>query len=173
MRKVLIATCLLSLAAAGPGAPTYAQPVPVPRGELRVVDRSPANWIWITLNVMEHLMELDKDGQLVPRLATGWSWIDDRTLDVKLRRGVRFHNGEVFDAEIVKLNWEENFKLRQPHRGGTYMNFKPGSRIEIADPYTVRFIFAEPDGAALLKISWMHIGNREFYRKVGWGEKHW
>ena len=43
---------------------------------------------------------------------------DDRTLEVTLRQGVTFHNGEVFDAEIVKLNWEENTRLRQPHEVG-------------------------------------------------------
>ena len=68
----------------------------------------------ITLHVFEHLMEPDKDGQLVPRLATSWRWLDDRTLEVTLRQGVTFHNGEVFDAEIVKLNWEENTRLGQP-----------------------------------------------------------
>ena len=172
MRKAVILAVVFALVAFVSGS-SFGQQAPAPRGELRVVDRSPSNWIWITLNVMEHLMEFDKDGQLVPRLATSWGWTDDRTLEVKLRRGVKFHNGEVFEAEVVRLNWEENFKLRQPHRGGTYMNFKPGSRVEIVDPYTVRFVFAEPDGAALLKISWMHIGNREFYQKLGWGEKSW
>jgi peptide/nickel transport system substrate-binding protein len=118
-------------------------------------------------------MDLDKDGTLVPRLATGWQWLNDRTLEVKLREGVRFHNGEVFDADIVKLNWEEMSRLQQPHLPGTYWNFKPGSRLEIIDPQTVRFIFPESDGAVLAKLTGMHIGNRQFYREVGWGEKHW
>ncbi len=108
-----------------------------------------------------------------PRLATGWRWLDDRTLEVTLRRGVKFHNGEAFDAEIVKLNWEENYRARQPHAVGTYMNFKHGSRVEIGDPFRVRFVFPEPDGGALVKLQSMHIGNRQFYRELGWGEKHW
>ena len=33
------------------------------------------------------------------------------------------------------------------------MNFKPGSRLEILDPQTVRFVFPEPDGGALAKLS--------------------
>jgi ABC-type transport system substrate-binding protein len=123
--------------------------------------------------VFEHLIEPDKDGKLGPRLATSWQWRDDRTLDVTLRQGITFHNGEVFDAEIVKLNWEENTRLGQPHVTGTFMNFHPGSRLEILDAHTVRFRFPEPDGAALLKLSAMHLGNRQFYREVGWGEKHW
>jgi ABC-type transport system substrate-binding protein len=150
-----------------------AQRAVAPRGELRVVDRSPANWVWITLNVFEHLIELDKDGALTPRLATGWRWIDDRTLEVKLRPGVKFHNGEPFDAEIVKLNWIENTRLRQPHRPGDFMNFMPGSRVDTLDRYTVRFVFPEPDGGALVKLSVMHLGNRQFYREAGWGERQW
>ena len=118
-------------------------------------------------------MTLDKQGNLVPRLATSWQWLDERTLEVKLRQGVTFHNGEVFDAAIVKLNYDETFRFRQPHRNGPYMNFQSGSRLEIIDPYTVRFRFPEPDGAALVKISNMHMANRQFHREVGWGEKKW
>jgi ABC-type transport system substrate-binding protein len=146
---------------------------PAPQGELRVVDKSPRNWASIVYNVMEHLMELDENGKLVPRLATEWRWLNDRTLEVTLRQGVTFQNGEVFDAEIVKLNWEGNIRLKQPLSAGTFMNFKPGSRLEIIDPYTVRFVFPEPDGGALAKLTMVHMGNRQFYRDFGWGEKSW
>src|SRR2546429_4709224 len=126
---------LLAVAFGGSGT-ALAQNVPAPRGEIRVVDKSPINWIYITLHVFEHLVELDKDGTLVPRLATSWQWLDDRTLEVTLRQGVRFHNGEVLDAEIVKLNWDENLRLKQPFVPGAFMNFKSGSRLEIIDPHT-------------------------------------
>jgi ABC-type transport system substrate-binding protein len=151
----------------------FGEEVPTPRGELRIVDKNPLNWAFVTFNVFEHLMELNTDGTLVPRLATGWQWLDDRTLEVTLRQGVRFHNGEVFDAEIVKLNWEENTRLRQPHRSGAFLTFKPGSRLEIVSPQSVRFIFPEPDGGALAKLLVMHLGNRQFYRELGWGEESW
>jgi len=172
MQKLLVASLILMLCSVGGSASSIGQEVPAPRGELRIVDKSPFNWVSVTLNVFEHLMELDKDGTLVPRLATSWQWLDDQTLEVKLREGVKFHNGEVLDAEILKLNWEENTRLRQPHVLGEYMNFKPGSRLEIIDRHTVRFIFPQPDGGTLTKLSVMHIGNRQFYREVGWGEKH-
>ena len=69
------------------------------------------NWAWIAWNVFEHLVEIDKDGKLVPRLATAWQWLDDQTLEMTLRQGVTFHNGEIFNADIVKLNWDEYIRL--------------------------------------------------------------
>jgi peptide/nickel transport system substrate-binding protein len=173
MKKLIVSSLVLVVIAVGWGTRSRGEQGPAPRGELRVVDKHPWNWGRVTYNVIEHLMDLDQEGTLVPRLATGWRWLNDRTLEVTLRQGVTFHNGEVFDAEIVKLNWEENFRLRQPFAVGEFMNFKPGSRLEIIDAQTVRFVFPEPDGGALTKLILMHMANRQFYREVGWGEKHW
>jgi ABC-type transport system substrate-binding protein len=173
MQRLIVSSIMCTLVIFGWGTMSSGAQAPTPRGELRIVDKHPGNWASVTLHVFEHLIELDKDGKLVPRLATSWQWRDDRTLDVTLRQGITFHNGEVFDAEIVKLNWEENTRLGQPHISGAFMNFSPGSRLEILDAQTVRFIFPAPDGAALAKLSAMHLGNRQFYRDMGWGEKHW
>jgi ABC-type transport system substrate-binding protein len=173
MQKFVVGSVILLLVTVGWGNDSVGEQLPVPRGELRIVDKHPDNWASITVNVFEHLVELDKDGTLVPRLATGWQWLDKRTLEFTLRPGVKFHNGEVFDAEIVRLNWEENTRLEQAHRVGIFLNFIPESRLEIIDPQTVRFIFPEPDGGALAKLSGAHIANRQFYRELGWGEKGW
>jgi peptide/nickel transport system substrate-binding protein len=173
MKRLVVSSIVLVLVTLGWGDRGLGEEAQEPRGELRVVDKSPQNFGSITFNVFEHLIALDKDGKLVPRLATGWQWLDDRTLEVTLRHGVTFHNGEVFDAEIVKLNWDEQKQREQPFRLGNFMNFEPGSRLKIIDPYTVRFVFPEPDGGAVAKLTIMHIGNRQFYGEVGWGEKSW
>jgi peptide/nickel transport system substrate-binding protein len=152
---------------------SFSVETPTPRGEVRVVDARSSNWMSIALNVFDRLIELDAEGKLVPGLATGWRWLDDLTLEATLRRGVKFHNGEHFDAAIVKLNWEAYARLQQPHMLGEFLNFKPGSRLEIIDPYTVRFHFPEPDGTALVKLSAMHIASRQFHTERGWGEKQW
>jgi hypothetical protein len=149
--KQLVVGLAIMLVSLGWGRCGFGQEVPSPRGELRIVDKSPVNWISMTFNVFEHLMEADSQGQMVPRLATGWRWIDD----------------------IVKLNWDEQSRLQQPHTIGAALNFKPGSRLQIIAPHTVRFVFPEPDGGALVKISIMHMANRQFYRDVGWGTEHW
>ena len=104
MHTRIVSSLALVLITLGWSHPSLGEQGPAPRGELRIVDKHPLNWVSITFNVFEHLVELDHDGKLVPHLATGWQWRDDRTLEVQLRQGVRFHNGEVFDADIVKLN---------------------------------------------------------------------
>jgi ABC-type transport system substrate-binding protein len=166
--SVLVTLGMLGWSGAGSGAPPH-----VPRGELRVVDRGPGAWGSIDWNVFDHLVEADKDGNLVPGLASSWRWVDDRTLELKLRERVKFHNGEVFDAEIVKLNWQQYVGRRQPNILGAHMNFKPGSRLDTVNRFTVRLSFPEPDGGALAKLSHMHIANRQFFREFGWGEKRW
>ncbi len=173
MKRLVVVSLVLMLVSLGWGNSGFGEQLPAPRGELRIVDKDPWNWVWIVWHVFEHLVEVDRNGKLVPHLATRWQWLDDRTLEMTLRQGVTFHNGEVFDAEIVKLNWGENTRLKQPYAPGKFLNFTPGSQLEILDPYTIRFRFSEPDGGALAKLTSMHIANRQFYREYGWGEKSW
>ena len=131
MKNLVVGSLVLMLVTLGWSERSVGEQVPAPRGELRIVDSSSFNFVTVVFNVFEHLLDLEEGGKPVPRLATGWHWVDDRTLEMTLRQGVKFHNGEVFDAEIVKLNVEENLRLRQPYGTGDYWNFQPGSRLEI------------------------------------------
>jgi hypothetical protein len=87
MKKLVVGSIVLMLVTVGWGDRSMGEQRPAPRGELRVVDPHPLNWAWLVYNVFEHLMELDTEGKLVPRLATSWQWRDDRTLDLTLRQG--------------------------------------------------------------------------------------
>lgn len=53
------------------------------------------------------LIELDRQGDLSlkPGLATSWKRIDDRTVELTLRRGARFHNGDEVTAEDVAFTF--------------------------------------------------------------------
>jgi ABC-type transport system substrate-binding protein len=170
MKKFVVGGIVLILATFGWSTMSTGEQRPAPRGELRVVG---ASWGDLDWNIFDHPLEVDKDGNLVPGLATSWRWLDNRTLEPTLRQGVKFHNGEIFDAEILKLNWQEHIRFTQPNILGKHMNFKPGSHLESLDAYTVRLVFPEPDGGALHKLTHMHIANRQFYREFGWGEKRW
>ena len=62
-------------------------------------------------------------GQLetVPGLATEWRRIDDRTVELKLRKGVKFHNGDELTAEDVAFSFgrQRMFGDTQPTAGKT------------------------------------------------------
>jgi ABC-type transport system substrate-binding protein len=173
MTTFIVGSIVLGLFTLGWGNRSVGAQGPTPRGELRIVDSGSVNFITVVMNVFEHLLDIEEGGTLVPRLATGWRWLDDRTLEMTLRQGVKFHSGEPFDATSVQLNWDENTRLQQPFRAGQHLNFTPGSRLEVIDPHTVRFHFPALDGTALVKLSSMHMGSRQFHAEHGWGEKSW
>src|SRR5207302_6311971 len=62
---------------------------------------------WTTNNMLEHIYDrlLDRDPRTFkpkPMLAESWRIVNDTTWEFKLRKGVRFHNGEPFTAHAVK-----------------------------------------------------------------------
>ena len=58
-------------------------------------------------NIYEGLIKVDRDGQFVPGLATKWEVSPDgKAYTFALRQGVKFHNGEPFNAQVAKWNIE-------------------------------------------------------------------
>ena len=59
----------------------------------------------------------DRPGKLVPGLATSWEAdpADRRKWIFKLREGVKFHDGSLFDADAVIWNFEKVLNPQAPH----------------------------------------------------------
>jgi peptide/nickel transport system substrate-binding protein len=58
-------------------------------------------------NVLEGLTKINQDGSVTPLLAESWAMDPDgRSYTFKLRKGVKFHDGEAFDASDVKFSFE-------------------------------------------------------------------
>ncbi|NIN52035.1 MAG: hypothetical protein GTO23_02550 [Nitrososphaeria archaeon] len=146
-----------------------------PRGEIRVVESWRPDVTVLGHNVLQYLFEYALDrNELAPSLAVSREWIDDTTLEVKLRQGVRFTNGEPFDAHAVKFNFDYQ-RQHNPGRG-IQIYMKNVKEIEVVDPYTVRMILDHPDAllmnrmlSAGPKIGWV-IGAPRYMEKVGWDE---
>lgn len=61
----------------------------------------------VQYNVLETLVKIGPQGTLSPLLAQSWEVSPDlKTYTFRLRRGVRFHNGEDFNAAAVKFSFE-------------------------------------------------------------------
>lgn len=102
--------------------------------------------------------------ELAPELATEWSSDPEaKVWTFKLREDVVFHDGTPFNAEAVKFNFERWWDPSHPAgfrvAGKTYPRWlrvfgpfkgEEGSlldKIEIVDPYTVRFHLSQPFAA--------------------------
>ena len=78
----------------------------------------------------------------VPFLAESWKFLDQKTVIMKLRKGVQFHDGSPFNAESVKyqMDW-----IKDPASGAwTRAWIEPLESVEIVDNYTVKFHFNKP-----------------------------
>src|SRR5438105_2695747 len=120
-----------------------------PVGTIHVVDPHPLNWLYITWNTMEEPVRTDAAGHLVGAAMEGSRWIDERTLEVHMRRGVRFQDGELCTAHSFKRAFDEVQRWPAPHPPGTSLNFHPSTRLELIDDYQLRMHFPEPDGLVL------------------------
>ena len=151
-----------------------------PVGTVNVVDPHPLNWLYITYNTVEELVRVSADGIVEPAAMSDFRWIDDRTLEIDVREGEVFPDGEPLTAHSVKRAFDEVVRWAAPHPPGTQFNLAPGTTLEVTGEYGVRFHFPEPDGLALGKLRAMHIMSTGFwdgpgfgYERQGSGEGHW
>jgi peptide/nickel transport system substrate-binding protein len=88
--------------------------------------------------------------QTEPALAKSWSMSKDgRVFTVKLRHGVRFSDGQPFDADDVVFSFQLYLddKVHSPQRDLLVVGGKP-IEVQKIDQYTVRFTLAQPYAAA-------------------------
>jgi peptide/nickel transport system substrate-binding protein len=93
--------------------------------------------------MFETLVERDASLTLKPALAAEMpKLVSPTTWEIKLRRGVKFHNGEEFNAESVKFSLERVSNPANKLRGSS--SFAPIDRVEIVDPLMVRVHTKKP-----------------------------
>ncbi len=94
--------------------------------------------------------------QLEGNLAESWRLLNETTWQFKLRRGVKFHNGEPFDASAVKFSVERMLNPQQAAPGRT--SIATIDRVEIVDPLTVNVITKTPFPLLPVRMSPGHCG---------------
>lgn len=97
----------------------------------------------------EQLISLDASLKIQPDLAESWRLIDDNTWEFKLRKGVKFHNGEPFNAAAAKYSLERC----KTHPKSQYKHYVPDYKeIVVMDDYTLRFVTKGPTPELLIML---------------------
>src|SRR5437763_873067 len=90
----------------------------------------------------DKLFDVTPDLKIVPQLATGYEWgAGGRSVVIRLRPGVKFHDGEPFNAEAVRFNIERHLSTPGSFRKSEIGEIKT---VDIVNDLTVRFNLAEP-----------------------------
>lgn len=158
MRKplaLLLSAAVFALAACSSGAPAGEKspntPAPAQKaviavsGEATTLDPHKSfsgNVFVVTNQIYESLIARSPDGALQPRLATEWKALNETTWELKLRQGVKFQDGEPFNAAAVKFSLE---RLKDPatKAPGAYI-VTMIKEIKVVDEHTVQLITDKP-----------------------------
>src|SRR5215472_7627587 len=96
----------------------------------------------VFVSLCDKLVDLTPDLKFAPQLAAAWSWSPDgKALTLTLREGVKFQDGEPFDADAVRANIERYRTAPESSRKG---ELRPVTGVEVIDPKTVLLVLSQP-----------------------------
>ena len=113
--------------------------------------------IRIDFSVEENLIQTDyyDNYKLKPGLAESWELVDEKTLRFKLRKGVKFHNGEEMTAEDVAFTFGKERLLSEnaPGRAVAASFLSNIESVTAIDDYTVEIKGKNPDALFLTRFA--------------------
>lgn len=99
----------------------------------------------------DKLVDITPDLKIVPQLATEWTTSDDgKTMTMKLREGVTFHDGTPFNAAAVKANIERSKTFDESVRKSELTSIES---VEVVDDLTVQFNLSAPDAPLIAQLA--------------------
>ena len=113
----------------------------------------------------DKLVDIGPELELVPQLATEWRWTDgDKGLLLTLRPGVKFQDGEPFDAAAVKFNLDRHLNMPGSNRKS---EISAVTGVDIVDGHTVKLVLSAPFAPLLAQLTDRAEGG------AGGGRKFW
>jgi peptide/nickel transport system substrate-binding protein len=99
----------------------------------------------VALSIYDPLMTTDSQGKVVPYLAESLTPNNDFTRwTLKLRPGVKFHDGTPLNGAALKDNLDKYLKAEGANTAGTLRDVE---RMDIVDDLTVMYVLARPNSA--------------------------
>ena len=99
----------------------------------------------------DKLVDIDQNMKIVPQLATEWAWSEEgKVLTMKIREGVKFHDGETLDAAAVVATIERNMTMPESRRKSELSSVE---KVEATGPLEVKFTLKSPDVTLLAQLT--------------------
>ncbi|MFZ5540686.1 MAG: ABC transporter substrate-binding protein, partial [Pseudomonadota bacterium] len=93
-------------------------------------------------SICDKLFDIDDKLNIVPQLALSQQVsADGKTVTIKLRPGVKFHDGEPFNAEAAKFSLERHLTMQGSFRKAEIAQI---DKVEVVDPLTIRLLLKAP-----------------------------
>src|SRR5258706_6056471 len=90
----------------------------------------------------DKLFDIDEKLNIVPQLALSHETsADGKEMTIKLRPGVKFHDGEPFDAEAAKFSLERHLNMQGSFRKPELATV---DHVEVVDPLTIKLVLKTP-----------------------------
>src|SRR5262249_48948481 len=150
MMRTLVTLCVAALLVVAGGAPTGQAQTP----DTLVVAQGPdmqtgdphkttlTHAVNVLVNLYDTLVSRDASLALKPGLALSWRSVDPTTWEFKLRQGVKFHNGEPFNAQAVKYSFDRMQAPKTKWPGAAAIRLTKS--VTVVDDATVRLTTERP-----------------------------
>ncbi len=112
----------------------------------------------ILSNIFDTLVAFDKDIKTHPDLAVSWTNPEPTVWIMKLRQGVKFHNGNKFNADDVLFSFD---RMKNWNKSGFKGKLSAINSCSKVDEYTVKFVTKKPFPVFLRKLTYMNIMDKE------------
>jgi peptide/nickel transport system substrate-binding protein len=102
-------------------------------------------------SICDKLFDIDEKLNIVPQLALSHETsADGKAVTIKLRPGVKFHDGEAFNAEAAKYSLDRHLTMKGSFRRPEIASV---DKVEIVDPMTIKLVLKEPFSPLLAQLT--------------------
>src|SRR5476651_1067315 len=102
-------------------------------------------------SICDKLFDFDEKTNIIPQLALSHETsTDGKTVTIKLRPGVKFHDGEIFDATAAKYSLDRHLNMKSSFRRAELSSI---DSVDVVDPFTIKLNLKAPFSPLLAQLT--------------------